>query len=100
MIGSQDKYKKTVVPHMQKEFGYKSVMAVPRIEKIVINTGVGKLRDKKDAIETVEKHLALITGQKLFPRPAKKSIASFKTRIGMVIGYKVTLRGKRKFDFV
>ncbi|MEK9175261.1 MAG: 50S ribosomal protein L5 [Patescibacteria group bacterium] len=100
MMTLQEKYKKIVVSKMQKEFGYKSVMAVPCIEKVAINVGVGKLRDKKDVIETVEKHMALITGQKLSPRPVKKAIASFKTRIGMIVGYKATLRGQRKFDFL
>lgn len=100
MINIQERYKKTVLPQMQKEFGYKSVMAVPRIEKVVVNIGIGKLREKKDAVEAVEKQLALIVGQKLLPRPVKKAIASFKTRIGMVVGYKATLRGQRKFDFL
>lgn len=100
MMNIQEKYKKIVIPQMQKEFGYKSIMAIPSIIKVVVNIGIGKLRDKKDAIEIVEKHLALITGQKISPRPVKKAIASFKTRLGMVIGYKVTLRGARKFDFL
>lgn len=85
---------------MMKKFGWSTPMAVPRILKTVVNTGVGKIRDKKDAIETVEKHLALITGQKPSPRPARIAIASFKTRQGMVVGYKVTLRGKRMYDFL
>ena len=100
MLSTQEKYKKIAIAQMQKTFGYKSIMAVPKIKKVVVNAGIGKLRDKKDAVETVEKHLALITGQKLSPRPVKKAIASFKTRLGMVVGYKVTLRGRRKFDFL
>ena len=75
-------------------------MAVPRILKVVVNSGIGKLREKKDAVEAVEKQLALITGQKTSPRPAKKAIASFKTRVGQPLGLKVTLRGKRMEDFL
>lgn len=93
-------YMKDAVPALTKEFGYSSVMAVPRFTKAVVNVGVGRNRDKKDFMETVEKHIALITGQKASPRPTKKAIASFKTREGMVIGYKVTLRGARMYDFL
>ena len=85
---------------MMAEFGWKTPMAVPRILKVVINSGVGKLRDKKDAVEAVERHLTLIAGQKISPRPAKVAISSFKTRMGMVIGYKATLRGNRMYDFL
>ena len=74
-------------------------MAVPRIEKIVVNCGVGRIRDEKERAE-IQKYLALVTGQKVAPRPAKKAIASFKTREGLVIGYQVTLRGKRMSDFL
>ena len=100
MISTKEKYNKTAVPSMQKEFGYTTHMAVPRLQKIVVNIGVGKLREKKDAVETVERHLALIVGQKLIARPAKKAIASFKTRTGMVIGYQATLRGTRMYNFL
>ena len=100
MQSLKEKYNKEVVPEMMKRFHYKTPMAVPRILKVVINSGIGKLREKKDAIETVEKHLNLIAGQKVAPRPAKIAIASFKTREGMVIGYKATLRGKRMYDFL
>ncbi len=96
----KEKYNNEVVPKMTKEFGYKSPMAVPRVLKVVVNSGTGKNRDKKDAIEIVIKHLALITGQKTSPRPTKKAIASFKTREGMVIGYMATLRGQRMYDFL
>lgn len=96
----KENYFKTVVPKMIKEFGYKSPMAVPRLLKVVVNSGTGKMRDRKDAVEIVVKHLALITGQKLTARPTKKAIASFKTREGMVIGYKATLRGQRMYDFL
>lgn len=95
----QGKYKKEVIPAMRKLFGYKNVMAVPRIEKVVVNCGVGRFRDEKDRKE-IEKFLTLITGQKIAPRPAKKAIASFKTRQGLIIAYQVTLRGKRMYDFI
>src|SRR3989344_4970625 len=94
----EEKYKKEVVPAMRAKFKYGNVMAIPRIEKVVVNCGVGRIRDEKDRTE-IQKYLALITGQKVAPRPAKKAIASFKTREGLVIGYQVTLRGKRMFDF-
>ncbi|KKT29888.1 50S ribosomal protein L5 [Candidatus Giovannonibacteria bacterium RIFCSPLOWO2_12_FULL_44_25] len=100
MQSIKEKYTKEAVPKMMKEFGLKSPMAVPRILKVVVNVGTGKIRDKKDAVETVEKHLALITGQKPSPRPARIAIASFKTREGMIIGYKVTLRGQKMYDFL
>lgn len=85
---------------MMKEHNWASPMRAPRILKVVVNVGTGKMRDKKDAVETVEKHLALITGQKASPRPARIAIASFKTRKGMVVGYKTTLRGQRMRDFL
>lgn len=94
-----EKYKKEVIPAMIKKFGYKNAMAVPKITKVVVNIGVGKLRDEKQH-EEVRKFLSLITGQKSAPRPAKKAIASFKTRKGLVIGYQTTLRGKRMYDFI
>ena len=84
---------------MQAKFGYKNILAVPHIEKVVVNMGVGKLRDEKDR-EEVKKFLRLITGQEPSTRPAKKAIAAFKTREGLVIGYQVTLRGSRMQDFI
>src|SRR3989344_118917 len=95
----QEKYKKEVIPAMRAKFGYKNIMAVPRIGKVVVNCGVGRIRDEKQR-EEIQKYLALITGQKPAPRAAKKAIASFKTRQGLVIGYQVTLRGKRMYDFL
>lgn len=100
MQSIKEKYIKDAVPKMMKEFGLKSPMAVPRMLKVTVNVGTGKMRDKKDAVETVEKHLTLITGQKPSPRPARIAVASFKTREGMVVGYKVTLRGQRMYDFL
>lgn len=95
----REKYTKEVVPAMRATFGYKNIMAVPRIEKVVVNIGVGRMRDDKEHQE-VKKYIALITGQKPAPRPAKKAIAAFKTRQGLIIGYQVTLRGERMYDFL
>lgn len=94
------KYQKIVIPEMKKKFGYKSSMAAPRILKAVINSGVGRIRDDKQTIEELLKILSLISGQKPAAAKSKKAIATFKTRIGMVLGYKVTLRGKRMYDFI
>jgi len=99
MTALQEKYKKEVVPAMRKHFGYKNVMAVPRIAKVVVASGVGRIRDAKE-LEVVAKVLALITGQKPAPRTAKKAIAAFKTRQGLVVGFQVTLRGRRMWDFL
>ena len=99
MNGLQEKYQKEVVPQMMVKFGYQNAIAVPKIEKAVVNVGVGRLRDEKQHQE-VERFLAFITGQKSVPRTAKKAIASFKSRKGMVVGYQVTLRGQRMYDFL
>ena len=85
---------------MMKEFGYKSPMAVPRIEKIVVNVGLGEAVGDKSVIDKVISYLAVITGQKGMPTRAKKSIAGFKLRAGQPIGVKVTLRKKRMYDFL
>jgi len=95
----QEKYKDKAVPAMMQKFGYLNAMAVPRITKVVVNCGVGRFREEKDR-EEIQKFLTLITGQKPAWCPAKKAIASFKTRRGLVVGYKVTLRGKRMWDFI
>lgn len=99
MTTLQEKYVKEAAPALQKKFGRANVMALPRIVKVVINAGVGRLREEKDRQE-IEKHLALIAGQKPAPRKAKKAIAAFKTRLGLVIGYQTTLRGRRMYDFL
>lgn len=99
MNSLQEKYNKKVVPEMMKKLGYRNVMAVPRLTKIVVNVGVGRMREEKERAE-IEKYLAVITGQKPRPRPAKKAIAAFKTREGMIIGYQVTIRGTRMYDFL
>lgn len=84
---------------MMKKFGYKNLMAVPKIEKAVINTGIGSVKDDSQK-ETILKQLSLITGQKLSERPAKKSISTFKLRQGSIVGYSVTLRGRKMNDFL
>ncbi|MBI4137827.1 MAG: 50S ribosomal protein L5 [Candidatus Sungbacteria bacterium] len=99
MIPMQEKYRTEVIPAMREKFGYRNAMAVPRIIKAVVNMGAGRLREEKER-EEIQKYLALITGQKSEPRAAKKAIAAFKTREGLVIGYRTTLRGKRMYDFL
>ena len=93
-------YKEKIVPHLMGEFGYKSVMQVPKIEKVTINVGYGRHTKTGSYIENVENTLAAITGQKPVHNKAKKSISNFKIREGMKVGASVTLRGKRMYDFV
>jgi len=88
----------SVFESLKGTFGYKNTMQTPKVEKIVISTGIGKVADAKK-VELIQDRLARITGQKAAPRGAKKSIASFKVREGDVIGYQVTLRGGRMHDF-
>ncbi|MEK7606541.1 MAG: 50S ribosomal protein L5 [Patescibacteria group bacterium] len=85
--------------NLHEALGTKSKMAIPRLVKVVVSVGTGSVKDKK-RIEVIESRLPKITGQKASPRPAKKSIASFKLREGQVIGYQVTLRGPRMYDFL
>ncbi len=94
------KYRKEIIPAMQSKFGYKNVMAVPKLEKVVINVGVGRVAKEPKFIEKVEEDLAKLSGQKSSVRKAKKSIAGFKLREGMDVGVVVTLRGKRMYDFI
>lgn len=96
----QQKYKETVVSHMMEKFGYKNVMEVPRIEKVVINIGVGDAIQNAKALEDSVRELEQITGQKAVVTRAKKSIANFKLRAGMPIGCKVTLRSEKMYDFL
>ena len=93
-------YKAEVAPALMKEFGYKSVMQIPKLDKIVVNVGVGDAKDNSKAIESVMADIALITGQKPVPTYAKKSVANFKLREGMKIGVKVTLRGEKMYEFM
>ncbi len=95
-----EKYKKTVVPALVKEFNYSSVMQAPRLEKIVINMGVGDAITNAKALEDAVAELTVIAGQKPVITKAKTSIANFKLREGMEIGCKVTLRGEKMYDFV
>ncbi len=92
-------YDKEVVPYLMKKFGYKSVMQVPKIVKIVINTGLGDIKDNQKSMQITEGEIKLITGQKPVYCKATKSVANFKLREGMPIGIKVTLRGARMYDF-
>lgn len=96
----KDRYQKDVVPALTKEFGYKNVMAVPRIEKVVVNMGLGEATSNVKIVDTGADELGRITGQKPVTRRAKKSIAAFKVRKGMPIGTMVTLRGPRMWEFL
>jgi large subunit ribosomal protein L5 len=93
-------YKKTVVPAMMEKFGYKNIMEVPRLEKVVINMGVGDAKENPKFLESAMEELAAITGQRPVATVAKKSVAAFKVRAGMKIGAKVTLRGDRMYEFL
>ena len=92
-------YINEVVPEMMKKFEYKSIMEVPKLEKIVINIGLGDLKDNPKALDNAMNDLQIITGQKPVETKAKKSIAAFKLREGVKIGCKVTLRAGRMYDF-
>lgn len=96
----KEKYKKQVIPQIMKEFGYKNVMAVPKLEKVVINVGLSKAIKDPKFLDVMEDTLMRISGQRPIKTKAKKSISSFKIREGMLVGLKVTLRGKRMYDFV
>ena len=94
------KYRKEVIPAMRDKFGYKNIMEVPKVNKVVLNIGTGKHVKDEKMLEKIERDLSLLTGQKPVPTIAKKSIASFKIREGMKIGYKVTLRKSKMYDFI
>jgi len=94
------KYKDEVAPALMKQFGYKSVMQVPRLEKIVVNVGCGDARDNVKALDAVVKDINEITGQKAVVTKAKKSVANFKLREGMPVGVKVTLRAEKMWEFL
>ena len=96
----EQKDKETVISAMMEKFGYKNVMEVPRVEKVVINIGVGDAIQNAKALEDSVKELEQITGQKAVVTKAKKSIANFKLRAGMPIGCKVTLRSEKMYDFL
>ena len=96
----KDKYKSEVAPALMSKFGYKSVMEIPRLEKVIVNVGVGEAKENAKVLEAVVADVAAITGQKPVITKAKKSIANFKLREGMPIGVKVTLRQDRMWEFV
>ena len=95
----REQYEKEVVPALMKKFGYKSVMQVPKLDKVVINIGLGDTRENPKALENAINDLSQITGQKPIVTKAKKSIAAFKLREGVDIGCKVTLRKDKMYDF-
>ncbi len=96
----EEKYTKEIRDALMKKYEYKSVMQIPKLEKVVINMGVGDARENSKAVESAANDLTLITGQKAVITKAKKSVATFKVREGMNIGCKVTLRGAKMYEFV
>lgn len=95
----REQYEKEVVPALMKKFNYKSVMEVPKLEKIVLNVGLGDIRENPKALENTMNDLSIITGQKPVVTKAKKSIAAFKIREGVNMGCKVTLRSTKMYEF-
>ncbi|MBO5001585.1 MAG: 50S ribosomal protein L5 [Prevotella sp.] len=100
MARLRDMYKAEIAPALMKKFEYKTVMQIPKLDKIVINVGVGEAKDNAKAIDSVMADIAAISGQKPVPTYAKKSVANFKLREGMKIGVKVTLRGDKMYEFM
>ena len=100
MARLKETYKNEIAPALMQQFGYKSVMQIPRLDKVVLNVGSSEARDNAKVIENIIGDLTLITGQKAVPTKARKSVANFKVREGMTIGAKVTLRGERMYEFV
>ena len=96
----KEKYETEVVPFLMKKFGYKSVMQCPKLVKIVINSGLGDIKDNAKSIQTTENEIKQISGQKPILTKARKSVANFKVREGMPIGAKVTLRNRRMYEFM
>ena len=99
MTRLKEKYNNEIVAAMQKKFGYKNVMQVPKLDKIVINMGVGEAKDNAKALESAVRDMEIIAGQKPVVTKAKKSVANFKIREGLAIGCKVTLRGDKMYEF-
>ncbi len=99
MARLKDKYNAEVLPALKQKFGYKNVMEIPRLEKVVINMGLGDCKDNAKAMEVAVAELTAIAGQKPLVTKAKKSVANFKVRAGMNVGAKVTLRGARMYEF-
>ena len=100
MARLKDQYINEIAPALNKKFGYKSVMQIPKLDKVVINVACGEAKENEKILESVMKDLAQITGQKAVICRAKKSVANFKLRAGTPIGCKVTLRGERMYEFV
>lgn len=96
----KETYKNDIAPALMKKFGYKSVMQIPKLDKIVINVGCGEARENSKVVDAITRDLQVITGQKPIVCRAKKSVANFKLREGMPIGVKVTLRGDRMYEFL
>lgn len=100
MSRMREKYKNEIIPALMEKFNYKSIMQVPKLDKIVVNMGVGDAKENPKAIDSAANDLAVITGQRPIINKAKKSVAAFKLRQGMNIGCKVTLRGDRMYEFL
>ena len=96
----KEQYKNEIVPELTKKFGYKNVMQVPKLDKIVVNMGVGEAKENAKVLASAMNDMAIITGQKPVQTKAKNSVANFKIREGMPIGCKVTLRGDRMYEFL
>jgi len=96
----KEMYQKEVVPALQQEFGYANIMEVPQVTKVVVNIGLGEALQNAKALDAASRDVTLVTGQKPIVRKARKSIATYKLRQGNPIGVKVTLRGKRMYDFL
>ena len=99
MTRLKEAYQNEIAPAMQKKFGYKNVMQIPKLDKIVINMGVGEAKDNAKALESAVRDMEIISGQKPVVTKARKSIANFKIREGLAIGCKVTLRGDKMYEF-
>ena len=100
MARMKEVYTSEIAPALMKKFQYKSVMQIPKLDKIVINVGVGEAKENSKAIDSVITDISTITGQKAVPTYARKSVANFKLREGMKIGVKVTLRGEKMYEFL
>ena len=100
MARIKELYTSEIAPALMKKFEYKSVMQIPKLDKVVINVGVGDAKENSKAIDAVIADITAITGQKAVPTYARKSVANFKLREGMKIGVKVTLRGEKMYEFV
>ncbi len=100
MARLRDLYRQEIAPLLMKKFSYKSVMQIPKLEKIIINVGAGEARDNSKVIDAIMSDIAAITGQRPVVCTARKSVANFKLREGMRIGVKVTLRGEKMYEFL